>query len=599
MKCSALKEGSGLGFKGAARASVALAGTILAGTFFAGAAFAGTPPASATHAGVTHAGVTRPTPATGTVAGVVTVRKYRVQNNPTGISAGFYEDKYDDETLQAFGHRPSMRTNFDAWSRIDNGRCLTPAQWDSFDWTDFFANGPGRNYIEAHRRGQTVYGAINVTFSAQTNANSGKQTIPSCYPQYITDPGTRTAALAFVRSYTRAMLRNVGNFAMTIDYEIIYNYQLSDGASIVAGRTYDQRANDWAAWYVDAANAARGAQRTLENQTGKSYALQLLPIVNADPMDPDNPLSQPSNRTRTNWLRRVVNASDALGIDSYYRNPLARNIPADRSDPQYTIAILQHWIRYYASDAQMGYDRPAIVTENGFKPLPPSMLDANGNVTDALWKQGKYVGTAADQDRYYLNLFPLLMSENTVGGKLGGKLRGYHIWSVMDNYLKDASDSDRYFGLLYRPDETQPAYAERPSASTVRAALSVLETAGSSSAPTKPAVWDTIERAADLKAGTASVPMNISSGNDYDLVRYATSSLAPDANGYTLNVVLTRPAPILVNANGRWYYDAAASVHAVRLSGLRDGAANTIDVVATGDAFPAQAVMTKLTLTAN
>lgn len=579
MKCSGLKAGLWMGLMVAV-----FGGSTYADKVFAGASGAGKAP------------VVRATLGTG---GVVTIRKYRVQNNPGGLSVGFYEDKYDDETLSAFGHRPSMRTNFDSWSRIDNGGCLTPAQWDAYDWTDFFANGPGRNYIEAHRRGQTVYGAINVTFSAQTNANSGKQTIPSCYAQYITDSRTREAALAFVRSYTRAMLRNVGNFSMTVDYEIIYNYQLSDGASVVAGRTYDQRANDWAAWYVDAANAARGAKQALEKQTGKTYALQLLPIVNADPMSPDNPLSQPQNRVRTNWLRRVVQASDAIGIDSYYRDPMAQNIAADRSNPNYTIKVLQHWIRYYASDTQMGYDRPAIVTENGFKPLPPSMLDASGNVIASLWKQGKYVGSAADQDSYYLNLFPLLMAENVAGGKLGGKLRGYHIWSVMDNYLKDANDSDRYFGLLYRPVETLPQYAERPSASTVRAALSVLEANGSGSAPTKPPVWDNVEHAGDLTSGTASVPTTISSGNDYDLVRYAASSLVSAANGYTLNVTLTRPAPILVNANGRWYYDPAASVHAVRLTGLRYGAANTIDVVATGDAFPAQSTMTKLTLTAN
>ncbi len=553
------------------------------------------------HAGIAtaHAAETTGIETTAAAEGV-SIMKMTAQRNATGLSVGFYESKYKDETMQAFGRRPSVRTNFDSWRAINdsvpqnNGgpACITAQGWKDFDWTPFFEGEgdktPGANYIAAHRRGQTIYGSINISF---TERYSKKQAIPSCYAQTIADPRTRAAALAFVRSYTRAMLERIGSFSMTIDYEIIFNYGLAKD-DIRDGTTYPYRAEEWSAWYVEAVGEARKVAKSM----GREKDLFLMPIVNGNPMDPENPLSDPADRSRTDWLRKVAKASDALGIDSYYHDPaqpFENGAGYRRSDPDYALKVFDFWIKHYAHDPVSDYDRPVIVTENGFKALPDALL------TPKEWALGKYIGTPAEQARYYEGLSPALLIANAPGGRWGNRVKAFHLWTSVDNYVKEADDPDRYFGLLYRQDTAAPdsPLLERESAGVVNASLSVIEEdkihrpfqVGS----------DGIERKSELTQGLASLPLVTRSGTDFDFVRYANPYLRNASNGYTLTVELERAAPILVNANGAWSYHEPSVVHTVTMSDLKYQQRNVIDVQVTGDAFPSRVRMKKLALDRN
>jgi hypothetical protein len=222
--------------------------------------------------------------------------------------------------------------------------------------------------------------------------------------------------------------------------------------------------------------------------------------------------------------------------------------------------------------------------------LPDALL------TEKEWELGKYVGTPAEQARYYQDLFPALLVANTPGGAWGNRLKAFHIWSSVDNYIKDADDPDRYFGLLYREDGAAPddPLLERASAEVVRASVSVIDEDGIH----RPfnVGSDGIERKSELTNGTASLPLTTKSGTDFDFVRHVDQNLSPAPKGYTLTVTLESAAPILVNANGAWVYREPSIVHKVDLPDLLYGKRNIIDVQTTGDVFPSNVRMKKLTL---
>lgn len=500
--------------------------------------------------------------------------------NPTGMTTGFYESKYQLQTLEVFGRRQSVKGNFDSWKAINDSNgdqaCLSAADWQSYDWTTFFQTGPGRNYILASRKGQTPIAVLNVSFVASISPDGEKVAIPTCFPQSIANPVTRPVALAFVKSFTKAMLLHVGGFRLVIDHEIVYNYDLSSNSV-----GYDARAEEWSTWYVEAILSARSAAVEVD----RSADLFVMPIVNGDPMTPKNPLSRPADRAKTNWLRTVISVSDGLGIDSYYRNPTQTS----RSDAGYTIDIIDFWLKNYAYDSATGMDKPVLVAENGFKALPPELL------TPQVLSSGKYVGDATDQLLYYQDLFPRLMAANSPGGRFRNKLRSFNIWSTSDNYFLLETDPSRYFGMIYRSSTAPGQFDERPAAEIVRASLSVLE----DDPILRPSNFfsDGIDYSVPLSQGAASIPLTARSGTDYEFIRYTNPDLAYAKNGYTLTVVLNAAASILVNANGHWSYREPARIHSINLTNLHYGQSNTIDVQPTGSPMPAIATLQTLTLT--
>ncbi len=483
----------------------------------------------------------------------VSIIKLATLPNPTGIKFGFWETfSKQDVTLTSMGKRPTSRVGFDNWASIETSKGV-------YDFTGFDNSNSMDNYRRVHNYGESIYAAINVSFSAQITP--GKQTIPLFYNGRITDPETRQAAKNFVAAYVQHMLKALGNLTLTIDYEIMSNYRLS-----VAGS--ESRASDWADWYVEAAAVARKAAADI----GMADKLKLQPIVNSNPLDPTNPISK--GRDYNNWLVRVVAASDSLALDTYHSDPSLPN-----TDPQRTFDIIRFWIDNFSAG------KDVIVTENGFNTVTeviPSITRA-----DRDWKT---TGTEADQATYYKLLFDKLADANKSDGIFHNQLKSFNMWSIIDNPAKAATDEDRYFGLI-RLDGS-----EKPAAAIVRDALRRYE----NDAFTRP--WNFVGLGSDVTqnfSGNTALPTSLSysAGDQFELLRYSENVL-PNAKQYLFNVSLNTTANLILCVNGaQWLYQEGKSTYSVDVSKyMKANAANTIDVYVTNSFFPSNVIVKAIQL---
>ncbi|WMW79790.1 DUF4214 domain-containing protein [Undibacterium cyanobacteriorum] len=473
--------------------------------------------------------------------------------NPSGIKFGFWETfSKQDVTLLSMGKRPTSRVGFDSWAAIETSKGV-------YDFAGFDASSSMANYRRVHNYGESIYAAINISFSAQITPS--KQTIPAFYNGRITDPETRQAAKNFLAAYVQHMLKALGSLSLTIDYEIMSNYRLSAAGS-------EPRANEWADWYVEAAAVARKAAADI----GMADRLKLQPIVNSNPLDPSSPISK--GRDYNNWLVRVVAASDALALDTYHSDP---NLP--NTDPQRTFDIIQFWIDQFSAG------KDVIVTENGFNSVTeviPSITRA-----DRDWKT---TGTEADQATYYNLLFAKLADANRKDGIFHNQLKSFNMWSILDNPAKAATDEDRYFGLI-RLDGT-----EKPAAAVVRDALRRYE----NDVTTRP--WNYVGLGTDLSRtmnDTSKPPVSLSytNGAQFELLRYSENAL-PSAKQYNFEITLTNSANIILCINGtQWLFQEGQSNYSIDLTKyLKPNAANSIDVYLTNSVFPSAASVRSIQL---
>lgn len=454
----------------------------------------------------------------------VSLMKFAAQPNPTGLRWGFWEVfTQQAATLSAMGRRPSARVGFDGWAAIE----LSPG---AYTWPN-----PAR-YADTHRYGESILGAVNVSFR-----------VPAHYSGDITDTTTREAAKDFVRAYVRWLLGNFGAATLTIDYEIVSNYGLQQPGS-------ETRAQEWAAWYLEAAAAAREAAAGL----GMAALLKLQPIFNGDPFQADSPIAR--GGALNPWLREVVAASDALALDTYFRD-----VTRPLTDATRTIEIIRFWIDEFAGD------RDVVVTENGFSTAADG---APGLPLDPR----KYKGTEAEQAGYYADLLPKLLAANRSDGVFRNKLRGFHIWSITDNPRAQDED-DRFFGLIAADGR------EKPAAPIVRAAIASAE-ADAFHRPYAILAGDGRNLVDTLGGGSEAVGLSFTEGDGFEFLRWQASG-PPSAGAVRLQVAFAMPGDLLVRINGHWRLEQERSAFDIDISAhYRLGEENVIDIHATASTFP-------------
>jgi hypothetical protein len=452
------------------------------------------------------------------------VVKHVAEPNPTGLRWGFWE-VYTQQaaTLAAVGRRPSARVSFDGWAAIEQRPGL-------YTWPD-----PAR-YGDTHLHGETILGAVNVSFK-----------VPAHYADDITDATTREAARNFVRAYVQWLLGNFGSAVLTIDYEIVSNYRLQQPGS-------EPRAQEWAAWYLEAAAAAREAAAEL----GKSALLALQPIFNGDPFLADSPIAK--GGAHNPWLREVVAASDYLALDTYHRD-----VTRPLTDANRTLEIIRFWIDEFAGD------REVVVTENGF-------CTAADGAPGVPLDPRKYKGTEAEQAGYYADLFPKLLAANQPSGVFRNRLRGFHVWSITDNPKADDLD-DRHFGLVTAEGR------EKPAAPIVRAAIARAE-ADPFHRPYNTAAVDGRNLADRLASGSEAVSLSFTEGDRFEFLRWQGTG-PQSATEVRLQVAFATLGNLLVKVNGHWQLEQNRSAFDIDISAhYRPGGPNVIDVHATARSFP-------------
>jgi hypothetical protein len=466
------------------------------------------------------------------------VYRWRATPNPTGLRIGFWEVfKRQGVTLATMGRRPSARVGFDKWSSIE------PTAGADYVWPE------GDAYGETHRYGETVLASVNVSYAVPAGYTWGSWTR---HP--IQDPTVRAAALKFIKAYVSRMLRNSGSVVLTIDYEIIYNWGLSQPGS-------EPLAEIWADWYIEAAAAARETAASM----GLANALTLQPIVNGNPFDRDSPIYK--GRKGNPWLVRVMAVSDALALDSYFRDPQRP------TDPTFTIEVIDFWRHNFSGG------KPVVVAEQGF-----STIDSDGEPDDRP-DDRKWHGTREQQALYFERLFAMLLDANRPEGRFKNQLRGFHIWSITDNMITDKAHA-RYYGLHDRLGQPKPA-ADKVLQAIRRIEGDQLTDGDPLHRPFNRSMSDPANLAQRLQDGTQPVDLAYTEGDDFEFLRYTDAG--PVGGGAAeLTLTLATAGTVLACVNGHWLISEQAKQCRIDISAhyAWNGAANVIDVCVTGPSFP-------------
>ncbi len=469
------------------------------------------------------------------------IKKQTATPNPTGLQLGFFEI-YSKQayTLDVMGKRATSRVGFDSWDSIE----ISPGVYNF--------NTVINNYARVHNYGEKILGAVNITFT--TLISPGKQTIPSFYPNTITDSTTRHAAKNFLRAYVQAVLTSVGSLNLTIDYEIVSNYKLFQPGS-------EANAAMWGAWYVEAAGVARQAAIDL----GMANQLKLMPIVNGNPFAAGNPIF--AGPSQNQWLVDVVNTSDYLALDTYQSDSIYSNTSA-----QTTFNIIQFWIDNYSGT------KDVMVCENGFNTVTqiyPAITRVNRGY--------KTTGTEADQAVFYQNLFNQLGPANLSSGIFHNKLRSYNMWCIRDNTMKAVTDPDRYFGII-GIDSVNNDYL-KPAAAVVQNGYAALES-DTFHGPEIINYNNGIDLTANLLAGTANDTLTYSNGDDFEFLRYTITNL-PSAASYRLYISTVDTGNVIVHINNKWlYYNNNINFTKYVTANCIPNATNIIDLYFTSQKFP-------------
>jgi hypothetical protein len=436
----------------------------------------------------------------------LSVEKLTVKPNPTGLAFGFWPSpNKQDLVFRDFGKRTTSRIDFRDWKTIE-------VKKGEYRW-----NGVFDNVKKSHRYGETPITSVNISFSKQITKQ--KQTIPDFYYPRITDPETRAVAKRFLYAYVQELLKEAGSAMLTIDYEINSNYLLSKDNE-------GTRTKEWSEWYVEAAKTARQAAADL----GMQEQLKLVPIVNGDPLDPDSIYRKGTKANQ--WLLDVVAVSDYLGVDTYHLNVVKGQEP-DVTDPKSTIDIIRFWIDNYAGS------KDVILCENGF-------TSVTEHFPDITWrKKEKYAGTEQQQLMYYRRLLAELEKANKSDGVFHNKLRGFHIWSYMDNSSTRKGEYEQSFGLVRLDGTTKPAFSE------VRDDIARLERDPFFNPERVVRTENVTETLTNSDQG---VMLAYNNGNDYDTLQV---TLPPGSS--TIKITTEKPGYLLAGVNGQSWIAQANS----------------------------------------
>jgi hypothetical protein len=457
--------------------------------------------------------------------------------NPTGLQIGFWANESKQEgVVSDFGRRPIGREEFTGWDKIEKKPGV-------YDWGNTFSA-----YRRSHCCGESVIGSLNVAFT--TEVVKAKRTIPDFYPGRISNPRTREAAKRFLYAYVQKLLDECGEMYLSIDYEIVFNYHLYTPKDL-------SNAQEWGAWYVEAAATMRKAAQ----DCGKSAQLKLLPIVNGDPLKEGNLFTL--DPKKNHWLADVVNASDYLGLDCYHMGNAK-----EATDPSGTLDIIRFWMDNFSNG------KDVIVCENGFT----SMSTNNPGAKD---EKGKYEGTEEEQKTYFENLFKRIQEDNQPEGAFHNKLRGFNIWSYMDNWSKKKGDYEIYFGMVRKDGTPKPVY------SAVKGAISHIES-DSFMRPYSLSVSQPVSPE-EVKKG---IPLAFRTGSDFESIEI---KVKPGSGKNELVITTQTPSCVLLNVNGKWLSKAekTATSFSFELSSyLKKDQETTVSFVCTGPVFPHKTVVT-------
>jgi hypothetical protein len=490
------------------------------------------------------------------LAGAQTVTVNTHQATATGVQFGFWENHTAQDTPQSqgvtmarYGRRPTARVGIDAWSSIETqppNNAGPVYKWGPFDQTTLA-------WLQAtHQHGEDAMVAVNVSFNKNV---SNKSTIPAWYADDITLQPTRQRGLDFITAYVQHVAAAVGSFTLTIDYEINDNYKLVTRANdpktcVNWYDCRDSRAQTWADWYVEAVQAARkGMQQYNASRPAGAPAatLTIQPIMNSDVSDPNNAMNSGNNA----WYREVVANSNQIAFDTYH---CSAGQPV--TDATHTLMNMMAWANLtWAIDPA----KNLVVTENGFSsgltqygsnppPAGPTLCAADN---------GKYLGTESEQATYFSNLFSQLrtaMSGSGTYGALRGRVKAFHIWSIIDNPMVATTDTDHYFGMLMGPGDPS-LYADKAAAPVVYDGI-VNQFEGSADlSPMSTSVG------ASLVAGT---PLTFSNGVGHDFLAYKGPKFTQSATGCTATVTLSDAQAgdtvlLKVNSSNQWLSSPANS----------------------------------------
>jgi hypothetical protein len=277
---------------------------------------------------------------------------------------------------------------------------------------------------------------------------------------------------------------------LSIDYEIDWQYNMSSATA-----SSKHRAEEWAAWYVEACQTARQAAADI----GASDKLKLMVIYNW--VTDLHKQGQENNQ----WMKQVAEASDVIGLDTYEADT------NDYTNPNKTMQAMRYMINNYT------YGKPFMVVENGF-----AIGSTAGN------NAGKTFGTEAEQLAYYRRLFKELRFSLMPGGFLGNNLRGFLVWSLLDL-------STQSYGMYTQSGE------EKPVAEIVRQGFKNIESL-QQFAPY------TIQSSENI-TGKSSTSLTVSNGDEFDCMTLFILSLEKKSR-YVLKIKLNKPASVMVDING-------------------------------------------------
>ncbi len=516
--------------------------------------------------------------------------------NATGVQFGFWENQnYQYQTFATFGHRPTARVAIDGWSSIESDK---EKKAGTYNWSTFDATTLADLKL-THQYGETIYAAVNVSFSAFTSGT--KDTIPAFYAdQDITQTDTRTGALNFLTAYVNHVLPAVGSFTLTVDYEVVSNYNLEStkGDDPTCGKKNstapwyqcrDSRANTWAAWFSDASAAIRAAAAAYNQAHGTNYVVQVQPIVNGNVIDPTNAVNTGSKA----WIPVMVAASDAIAMDNYH---CVDGQPVTDADGE--IEAIEQWNSLIGTTTKR-----IVVAENGFS---SGLKNGGGLCTesnDPQGNQGKFKGSQAEQAAYYGDLKTKLFTAAQTG-VLHGRLQSFNMWSIIDNPLLQSvadTNSDYSFGVVLQPTTYGALGAAKSATSTVQGLVKAFESDATLTPTTQ------VSSADWTKTLQTGAPISFNAGADHSFLRY-TGKLFGTTQACSVSVTLASAQAddqLMLHVDGNdWLItpiaaSASPTTIAVPLSAAQcsgEGThAFTIDIYVTGDVFPVKRVVTGIT----
>jgi len=478
----------------------------------------------------------------GEIAGTITKQTFTA--NPTGLQMGFFSGRDDAGMTVDFGKRTMCRSMAAHWRELEPKKGV------------YNFNHPGFALIKREIEfGQTPTIGLGLCF---------EPSVPPFYTGALKNPETQKAANNFIHALTRHLLTNFGPCNLIIDGEVITALPITP-----------QNKDSWAKWYVELAKSARKAAADV----GKPEQIKVMPVFNGNPFR--NRITQGGAGAASNkWLREVVEASDYVGVDTYFYDP-AKGV----TNAEYTIRILQYWIDI------CGGKKDVIVQEHGFS----TALGAKPGLK-TMQAGTKYGGTEAQQAEYFKNLCVALKKANQPDGPLRNRLRGFMVYYYKDppSGAERARSDDmfwkQHFGVV-RGDGTK-----KPALVTLREGFRLLQ---------DDPVLNPVKLASAVDAtGKWPVSLSYKQGTEYDRLHCVYPGGDREFSGACiLNVKTAKSGMLLVCVNGAGWLvgdDDARTEHRVDVTkymAKSKGGENVIDLYFTSQKWPFEQEVLSVKLT--